>query len=165
MRMLSPGANMPAADLVMTPHSLAREIIEHFGPRGTMLDPARGSGAFFDQFQCVEKHWCEIREGRSFYSWTTPVDCIITNPPWSQMRKFLNKAYEVADEVIYLSTLTHFLTRARIREMDAAGFGAKEFFCVRQPKEGWPSSGFQLGAMQLVRGYEGPLALTGDRGR
>ena len=41
--------------MVMTPVYLAKEIIEHFNPTGRILDPCRGTGAFYDNFNTDNK--------------------------------------------------------------------------------------------------------------
>lgn len=161
-RILSPIKNKPEADIVYTPRPLAKEIIDHFKPYGSYLDPCSGDGVFYDQVKSDYKYSCELSEGTSFYDFKGKVDWIITNPPWSDMRNFLLKAYSVADNIVYLCTLTHFCTTARLREMKGAGFGFKEFYGVETPSKPWPQSGFKVGAAHLQRNYLGPLLLTGD---
>lgn len=162
---LCPPKNPPANDVVMTPPSTAKSIIDHFAPHGYILDPSRGEGAFYDNFPSgCQKDYCEISEGKDFFDYTTKVDWIITNPPWSIMRAWLNHSYELADNIVLLCTLTHFVTKARLREMNKAGFGLKEGFCIATPPKPWPASGFQVAAVHLARGYEGPWFLTGDMG-
>lgn len=81
---LVPPRNAPARDIVMTPPQLAAAILAHFEDRlaGSILDPARARGAFFDRFpDRLERHWCELAEGRDFLNWKQPVCWIITNPP------------------------------------------------------------------------------------
>jgi hypothetical protein len=81
----------------------------------------------------LDASWCEITEGRDFYDWQEPVHWIISNPPWSKIRPFLRHAMSVADNVVFLVTLTHLDTRARDREIEAAGFGRKEALIVPNP--------------------------------
>jgi hypothetical protein len=104
-RRLSPGGNAPTADLIMTPPELATAIVDHFRPSGIVLDPCRGQGAFFNALGLsdgvTEVRWCELNEDRD------------TNPPWSKLRAFLNHAMTISDNVVYLATMTHFVTRAR----------------------------------------------------
>lgn len=159
---LAPPKNAPQHDLVMTPRELAREIVEHFGPSGKILDPSRGEGAFYDCFpDDAEKFYCELSEGTSFFDFTEHVDWIVTNPPWSKMRDFLKHGMSVSDNIVYLCTLNHFLTRARLRDLREYGFGIVEFYGTDNPPKPWPASGFQLGAAWLKRGYTGPIHLTG----
>ena len=42
------------------------------------------------------------------------MDWIITNPPWSQIRRFLQHALSLADHVVFLFTINHLWTRARL---------------------------------------------------
>ena len=50
MRAFCPPKNTPEKDIVMTPEYLAKDIITHFDPTGMILDPSRGAGAFYDNF-------------------------------------------------------------------------------------------------------------------
>lgn len=158
---LVPPKNSSEADMVFTPRLLAKEIIENFNPYGLTLDPCKGDGSFYDQVR-GDKVWCELSEGKDFFTWTEKVDWIITNPPWSKMRSFLSHSYTLTNNIVLLCTLTHFCTTARLREMRQAGFGFKEFYGVPTPPKPWPQSGFKLGAAHLRRGYKGPLHFTGD---
>ena len=143
---LVPATNCPAQDLVMTPPELAAVVIGHFAGRmsGTVLDPARGQGAFHDRFPaCLDRHWCEITEGRDFLDWHEPVDWVMSNPPWSRLRDFSRHAMRIAPNIVWLAPLTNLTTKARLRDLDEAGFGIAELVLIDTPK-GWPQSGFQL---------------------
>jgi hypothetical protein len=165
-RTLSPSKNQPEHDIVMTPPALAKRIVTHFAPSGLVLDPCRGDGAFFNAFpKTCSRDWCEINKGRDFFTYDNHVDWIVTNHPWSLTREWLVKCMEVADNVVLLSTLTHFVTKRRLRDIKERGFGLVEFLCVPTPPKPWPASGFQLVAMRLTRGYSGNLAVTGDVGK
>ena len=160
MRAFCPPKNTPDKDLVMTPEYLAKDIINHYNPEGLILDPARGEGAFYDNFPTLHDSkcttdWCELGEGRDFLTYDRKVDWIITNPPWSMMQKFLEHGMEIADNIVYLTTINHYTTKRRIRDMREAGFGVKEFYCVDSPKKPWPQLGFQLAAVHTQRGYTG----------
>jgi len=159
---LSPGKNAPAHDLIMTPSELAREIVAYFDPSGRCLDPCRGKGAFYDALRGwpgCEVDWYELAEGRDFLqgAFRIDYDWLITNPPWSKLRLFLLKAMGVAENVVFLSTITHFVTRARLRDVHAAGFGFKTILLVPQPPAPWPGAGFQLAAVHLRRGWCGEM--------
>ena len=161
-RRLVPPGNAADADLVYTPRDLARAVVDALRPHlsGTLLDPARGEGAFFDAFPAtLPRHWCEIGEGRDFFAWNARVDWIITNPPFSRFRDFLTHAMAIADNVVFLAPLTHFTTRHRIAAIDRAGFALRRVMLVPTP-EGWPASGFQLAAVWLQRGWRGKVGLT-----
>ena len=115
---LVPATNCLAQDLVMTPPELAAVVIGHFAGRmsGTVLDPARGQGAFHDRFPaCLDRHWCEITEGRDFLDWHEPVDWVMSNPPWSRLRDFSRHAMRIAPNIVWLAPLTNLTTKARLR--------------------------------------------------
>ena len=153
-RRLAPSRNTPDKDLIMTPPALAQRIVDFYQPRGRLLDPCRGNGAFYNAMLCHsgDVRWCEISEGRDFLSSREPADWIISNPPWSKFRAFLRHAMALAPNVVFLATITHFVTKARLREIDAAGFGVTCFMLVEQPPRPWPGSGFQLAAALMQRG-------------
>ena len=154
---LVPATNCLAQDLVMTPPELAAVVIGHFAGRmsGTVLDPARGQGAFHDRFPaCLDRHWCEITEGRDFLDWHEPVDWVMSNPPWSRLRDFSRHAMRIAPNIVWLAPLTNLTTKARLRDLDEAGFGIAELVLIDTPK-GWPQSGFQLVAAWLRKGHGG----------
>ena len=154
---LVPATNCLAQDLVMTPPELAAVVIGHFAGRmsGTVLDPARGQGAFHDRFPaCLDRHWCEITEGRDFLDWHEPVDWVMSNPPWSRLRDFSRHAMRIAPNIVWLVPLTNLTTRARLSDLDEAGFGIAELVLIDTPKD-WPQSGFQLVAAWLRKGHSG----------
>lgn len=246
-----PNRNYVSDDVVQTPAALARRLVEHFRPRGRVLEPCKGEGNVLRALRAYvrdrcrparnraaaavaarvrpassrrvlvggplesttgaqaavsmpsvnrakerpDSHlpvspscdlpdspphrlpvftvsprrrltaspstvlWAEIKEGRDFYEWTTKVDWIITNPPWSQVRRFLRQAMLVADHVVFLLTVNHVWTKARVRDIRDAGFGVREIVLVDMPRT-FPQSGFQLGAVHLERGWKGPMKLT-----
>ena len=157
--MAFPKTNQPHQDVVYTPADLAKSIIEHFQPAGRILDPARGGGAFFDALP-DGTDWCELAEGRDFMDYDKAVDWIITNPPWSRLRQFYAKAFELpATNIVYLHNINGITTKARIRDIEAAGYGIREILCVDTPKS-FPQTGFQLAAIHTQRGYRGPLYFT-----
>ncbi len=125
---LVPEGNGAEADLVFTPADLASQIIKTFAGEmsGAVLEPARGDGAFFDALpQHVTRHWCEINDGYDFFDWTTPVDWIVTNPPWSRFRDFLEHSLQLANNILFLAPINHFGTKRRVGLVRNAGFASK----------------------------------------
>ena len=154
--------NYKSNDEVMTPDSLAYEIIEHFLPSeilliGKMLEPCCGDGTFLKYMQGSD--WCEINKGRDFFDYNKKVDWIITNPPWSKIRKFLQHSMELSDNIVFLMTINHLWTKARLRDIKKARFGIKEIMLLDTPKE-FPQMGFQLGAIHLQKGWGGDIKLN-----
>jgi hypothetical protein len=155
---LQPNRDYVSNDDVQTPIALARLLVRHFRPRGKVLEPCRGDGNFF-RWLPRSAEWCEIKQGRNFFDWTAKVDWILTNPPWSQIRPFLQHAMQHADQVVFLLTINHVWTKARLRDIRAAGFGIRQIVLVDMPA-GFPQSGFQLGAVHVARGWKGGIALV-----
>ncbi len=160
MRAFCPPKNTPEKDIVMTPEYLAQDIIQHFNPDGLILDPSRGEGAFYDNFNTDNKDWCELGENKDFLLYNRQVDWIITNPPWSKMRDFLLHGMEIASNIVYLTTINHYTTKRRIREMREHNFAIKEIYCVDTPKKPWPQLGFQLAAVHTQLNYRGGINMT-----
>lgn len=142
----------------MTPDPLAKAIVEHFAPTGAMLDPCKGTGAFLKYMPGAD--WCEIEEGRDFFAYKGRVNWIITNPPWSKMRRFLDKAFKVANNVAFLMSLNHSWTETRCYSAYEAGFHIDEIIMLREYPVEFPASGFQLGVVCYKRGPV-PLDDTG----
>jgi hypothetical protein len=167
-----PNRNYVSNDDIQTPPALAQRLVEHFNPSGRILEPCCGNGSFLRALRAHQRSlakisgsndsevfWTEIKRGRDFFAWTQPVDWIITNPPWSQIRNFLRHAMTLADHVVFLLTINHLWTKARLRDVREAGFGLREIVLVDMP-DTFPQSGFQLGAVHLTRGHTGPITLT-----
>lgn len=152
-----PNRDYVSNDDVQTPLDLARRIVAHFKPKGKVLEPCRGGGRFLRFMPGAA--WCEIKDGRNFFEWRQKVDWIVTNPPWSQIRAFLQHSMKVADHIVFLMTVNHVWTKARIRDVYGHGFGIKEICLVEMPPE-FPQSGFQLGAIHLARGWKGDIRFS-----
>ncbi|WP_078599777.1 helix-turn-helix transcriptional regulator [Thioclava sp. DLFJ4-1] len=165
-RGLVPRKNEAEQDRVMTPPDLAKAIIDHFSHamEGRVLDPSRGEGAFYNHYpDHLERHWCEISEGRDFLSWSDRVEWVVTNPPWSELRTFTRHAMRVSENIVWLAPLTNLTTKARLRDLQEAGFGIAELLFVDTPKS-WPQSGFQIVAAHLKKGYTGHWKVAQLRG-
>ena len=146
-----PNRDYKSNDKIMTPLPLCQKIVDHFKPRGSILEPCAGTGNFVKCFNdYTVLHWCEIDKGTDFFDWDMKVDWIITNPPWSKIRMFLKHSYEIADNVVFLMTVNHMYTKARIKDMQDAGFYINNILLLDMPKD-FPQSGFQLGAVHLKK--------------
>lgn len=152
-----PNRDYVSNDDVQTPIELAERIVNHFKPSGEILEPCKGEGNFI-RFM-PDAQWCEIKENRDFFKFQCRVDWIVTNPPWSLIRTFLRHAMTVSDNIVFLMTINHLWTKARIRDIKEFGFGIKEICLVDMPAT-FPQSGFQLGAIHLQRGYSSDVKIT-----
>jgi|TARA_R110000796_G_C14483630_1_gene426977 hypothetical protein len=165
-RILIPKKNTPDKDIVMTPEETAKDIIQHFSPKGTILDPCRGQGAFYNNYPTYcDKDYCEISEGKDFFDYNKKVDWIITNPPWSKIKEFLKHSVKISDDIVYLISINHFTTKARLRIIyEESGFGITEIYCVKTPPHPWPQMGFQIAAVHISKGYNGNIIFSGNIG-
>ena len=71
------------------------------------------------------------------------------------MQQFLEHGMKISQNIVYLTTINHYTTKKRIRDMREYGFGIKEIYCVDTPKKPWPQLGFQLAAVHTQFGYKG----------
>jgi len=80
-----------ANDVFDTPISLAKLLIEmaEIKESDRVLDPCRGTGIFFDNLPPCRKDYCEITEGKDFFDYHESADVIIGNPPFSQLKQWL----------------------------------------------------------------------------
>lgn len=115
--------------------------------------------AHFDPGSTAKGYPGANKRGRDFFEWAEPVDWIVTNSPWSQIRDFLCHAMEMADHVVFRFTIKHLWTKARLRDIHNAAFGIREIVLVDMPKN-FPQSGFQLGAVHLQYGWKGKITLS-----
>jgi len=121
---------------------------------GRLLEPCKGNGAFTRAMPNCD--WFEIDEGRDFLKYYYGHwDWVITNPPWSDFRRFLRKSMEVSDNVVFLCLINAFFMKARLRDMKEMDFGITEILTVDTPPKPWPQTGFALGVTHLKRSYFG----------
>lgn len=163
-------------DNVFTPPELSGLILKHFftDTKQTLLEPCAGNGSFIENFSLGVPNnyyddWCEINPNCSYFNGKNflffpleKYDWIITNPPWSQFRDFLNRSMELADNVVFLSLFNAWFMKARLNDIRKAGFGFKEALMLNTPAKPWPQTGFQLSAVHIQRGYEGDFKLNYD---
>lgn len=152
-----PNRDYISNDDIQTPPDLAAKIVGYFRPEGVLLEPCAGDGNFLRELPGAD--WCEIKQSRDFFLYEKRVDWVITNPPWSQIRAFMVKAFSLADEVVFLMTINHAWTKARLRIAKNNGFGLKTIVLVDTPPS-FPQSGFQLGAVHYQRHWQGAVTLA-----
>lgn len=147
-----------ASDTVMTPPHIAKLVVEHFKPSGSILEPAKGTGNFLALMPGAD--WCEITDGKDFFEYDKKVDWILTNPPYSIYDKFLEKCFEVADNVVLLVPVQKaFKSMKNQRLVDSYG-GLKEVFIIGGGGTCGFAFGFLTGCLYYQRGYKGPITKT-----
>ena len=124
------------------PQQLALFSLGHTDHRTNSLNPRAWWGRFITVLEttCIqwrlERRWlnkkdkCEISEGKDFFDYNKKVDWIITNPPWSKIKEFLKHSVKISDDIVYLISINHFTTKARLRIIyEESGFGITEIYC------------------------------------
>jgi len=144
-------------DKIYTPDSVALNIVKHFNPQGRLLEPCRGRGAFTKAMPIAD--WFEIDDGKDFFTAEGHWDWIITNPPYSIYRQFMNKCFDVADNVVFLQLINATFYKARLSDLKDKGFGIQEIVCTDTPRE-FPQFGFQMGCVHYKRGYLGDIKFS-----
>ena len=130
--MAAPVTKSPANLHRLDPDALARAVVEHFLPCGPIIEPSAGDGAFL---RALPKgaDWYEIQKGRDFLKAEGRWDWAVGNPPFSQFRAFLQKAMQVADNVVFIGLAPAWFVRARQEDMRQARFALVELCALPIP--------------------------------
>ena len=142
------------ADVVYTPDLVAKKIIDLLHPSGSCLDPCKGDGAFYNNLP-EGSDYCELTENKDFLFYNKKCDWIIGNPPYSIFDKFLQKSFELAENVSYLVPTNKVFQRQIIMERVNAYGGIKSIIVYGSGNLiGFPF-GFSVGNFHFKRGYSG----------
>ncbi len=142
-------------DVEYTPADLAQDIVSFFKPSGICLDPCAGNDVFFNLLP-EGRQWCEIERDRDFYSWNTPVDWVISNPPYSHYSAWVRHSMEVADNIVYLMPAYKVFASAKFLE-DLFSWGGIVHIRRYGTGSDWGFPfGHALSAVHYQRGYKGP---------
>ena len=145
-------------DRIQTPDALARAVVEHFLPSGRIVEPSSGNGALLRALP-RGADWFEIQNGRDFLKAEGRWDWAVGNPPFSQFRAFLQKAMQVADNVVFIGLAPAWFVRARQDDIRQARFALVELCALPIPPD-WPQFGIELTAGWARRGWQGGIAHT-----
>ena len=143
-------------DVVMTNPKTAKWIIDYFKPVGTILEPCKGDGAFYNHFE-GNKDWCEIREGKDFFDYNKTVDWIITNPPFSVFDKFLLKSFEVSENVVFFCPLIKAFKGIKLDKQIRLYGDIKEILHMGTGSQHGFPFGFSVGCIHYKRNYTGNI--------
>lgn len=158
MSKMNPAKRSPGNDEIYTPEWCALDMINHFRPTGRILKPCKGLGIFTDLLPSAD--WCEINEGKDFFDYTSHVDWIITNPPYSLIRKFVLHSFTIADNIVFLIPVWKAYNAMGLQyELRSYG-GIKEIrWYGSGGKLGFPM-GNGIGAVHWKGDYDGPTYTT-----
>jgi hypothetical protein len=149
-------------DIVFTPAELAQDMIDFFEPTGFCLDPCAGEFIFYNLFPIGNGvDWCEITKGRDFYSWSSPVDWVIGNPPYSHYTAWMRHSMRVAQNILYIMPIYKVFSSGKfLRDM----FNWGGIVHIRRygtgSEWGFPF-GHALSAVHYQAGYRGATMWSG----
>lgn len=155
--------NKKPNDDIMTPLEISKKIIDMFDIQGTILDPFKGEGSFYNQFpKGNKKMWCEIKEGKDFFEFEQNVDWIISNPPYSILDEVLEHSFKIANNIVYLVPLSKIVSSMkRIRKIDNYG-GVPFIYILSASKCKFPF-GFPACAIYIKKNYKGITNIVVDK--
>jgi len=155
-------------DCIYTPIEMARKIVNFINPKGCILEPCRGDGAFTSVFDSMELkyEWCEIQEGIDFFDKkSTNANWMITNPPFSKVTKFLKKTIELGiPNIALLVTINSIWMNGKLNLLKDNGYQLKEIHFIESPyfrrMNGWKQSGFSLGVLVIKKDTSNTTAVS-----
>lgn len=143
------------SDVHYTHPALARLILNYVKPSGVILEPFSGGGAFYDHMG-EGALWCEQAKGRDFFDFHTPVDWIVTNPPYSNLTDVMRHAFTISQHTVFLVPLSKVYSSApRMALVNDVASIRRQFYLGPGRKIGF-DIGFPFAAMEFVKGYQGP---------
>lgn len=157
-------AKQNQTDKVMTREDIAIKIIsyfkKYFKDDDLFLEPCKGTGNFYNNFPKYFREYCEIDEKKDFFHYEDKCEWIITNPPYSIYDKFLLKAFEVADNVVFLVPLAKAFKSQKIdKEIEKYG-GLKEIVMLGGGGKIGFQFGFPCGCLYYKKDYKGDVKIT-----
>ena len=81
----------------------------------TAHEPCKGDGRIlsFLENKGIETSWTEIQEGKDYFEWSGKVDLILTNPPFSIAKEFIEHSMMCSTTVIMLLRVNFLGSQAR----------------------------------------------------
>tara|TARA_Y100000310_G_scaffold345213_1_gene462749 strand:+ start:2533 stop:3039 length:507 start_codon:yes stop_codon:yes gene_type:complete len=147
------------SDVHFTDRKVAKAIISYYNPKGSILEPFRGDSAFFEQLPGAPL-WCEITEGRDFFDFTTSVDWIITNPPFSNLTDIMRHSFSIAEKTLFLIPTSKIYSSMPRMKLTKDMAGMKEHLFLGTGRDIGFDIGFPFSATLFERGYNGPTKNT-----
>ena len=147
------------ADIVYTPEYVTIDIINRLNPTGSILDPCKGDGAFYNHLP-VGSEYCELREGTDFLKYNKKLDWIIGNPPYSIFEDFLRHGFDLANNVSYLVPTNKVFQRQIIMDLINKYGGIKSIIIYGSGQLIDFPFGFSVGNFHFQKGYKGDTNLV-----
>jgi len=119
-----------------------------------VLQPCRDGDPFVKAIPGCD--WCAAAAGRDFLAAKGHWDWIVSTPPYSQFRAFLQGAMPLADNIVFVSLVGAWFVRSRQEDMRKAGFGLVELY-EGPISTNRPQFGLTLAAGWARRGWQGSI--------
>jgi hypothetical protein len=128
-----------ANDKFYTPSTLVSVHLDKFKDKiadgSVILEPFYGEGAYYKEmekrFPNCSLDFTEIDLGKDFFSYKTPVDYIISNPPYSIIDKVLEHSVSLRPKIIsYLIGFSN-ITAKRVEYMNKNGYFITDFHITK----------------------------------
>lgn len=146
--------NINESDIVYTPEIVVKDIISFFPITENCLDPCKGDGAFLKELP-AGSDWCEIREGKDFFSYTDHKEWIVGNPPYSIFKDFLAHSYNIADNIVYIVPTNKVFQSFKIMDLIDRNGGIHTMLAYGGGQNvGFPF-GFSVGVFYFKKGFTG----------
>lgn len=126
-----------ASDRFYTPESLVRLHLSTLQTNEPILvyEPFRGSGNYYNLFREYFPNamfdWSEIDEGRDFFNYLGTPDIIVSNPPFSILKKVIEMLIQLKPKIISLVLNMYAVTPCRIRQFNDAGYYVTAYHLTR----------------------------------
>lgn len=147
------------SDIHFTDRRVSQKIIKHYSPSGTILEPFKGDGSFYDYLP-ENSYWCEIELGVDFFDWNKKVDWVVTNPPFSNLTDVMGHLFSFAENVVLLVPISKIYSSwPRMKLIKEYG-GIKEELVLGTGRDIGFNIGFPFAAIHFKKGYRGPKLET-----
>jgi len=147
------------SDVHYTEECVAKAVIEHFSPKGVILEPFAGEGVFLKNLPKNTK-WCEIEKGVDFFSFSEHVDWIVTNPPFLDLTKIMEHAFDISDNTVFLLPLSKIYSSMPRLKLTRDIAGIKEHLILGTGRDIGFDIGFPFSATLFEKGYKGAAKHT-----
>lgn len=147
------------SDVHYTSKDVSRKIVGFFQPSLPCLEPFAGEGSFLE-FLPEGTEWCEISEGKDFENFDGSVSWIVTNPPFEELTKWMEKSFSISENVVFLVPLSKIFSSAPRMELIRDWGGIKTVLYLGRGREIGFDIGFPFGAFHFQRDYRGPTRIV-----
>ena len=147
------------SDVHYTNSRVASTIVDHYKPKGVVLEPFRGAGAFYDHLP-KNSRWCEIEKGLCFFKYKSHVDWIVTNPPYSNLTDVMKHAFSISVNTVLLVPMSKIYSSVPRMNLVRNESGMKEQLIFGSGRSIGFNTGFVFAAIHFERGYKGAVKVS-----